>query len=136
MLDLEYRYDFLDIENILAGFSFSAIGRVKYIEGEAKMNAQAINIEAAYKGRAPIPMVGLGTHIGLLARILELRANVTGITYSGNYLYEALADLSLTPFPFLDIHAGYKVIRLKIDQDNLLVDSQFAGPFIGLTVGF
>jgi hypothetical protein len=136
MLDLEYNYDFIDMENILAGFSFSVIGRIKYIEGEAKMNAPNTGITAAYKGRAPIPMVGLGTHIGLLARILELRANVTGVTYSGNYLYEAMADLSLTPFPFLDIHAGYKVIRLKIDQDDLLVDSQFAGPYIGLTVGF
>lgn len=136
MLDLEYRYTFLDMENILAGFSFSAIGRIKYIEGEAKMNAPATNIAAGYNGRAPIPMVGLGTHIGLLARILELRANVTGVTYSGNYLYEALADLSLTPFPFLDIHAGYKVIRLKIDRDDLFVDSQFAGPYVGLTVSF
>jgi hypothetical protein len=136
MLDLGYRYTFLDMENVLAGFSFSAIGQIKYIEGEAKMNAPSTGIAASYKGRAPVPMVGLGTHIGLLARILELRANVTGITYSGNYLYEALADLSLTPFPFLDIHAGYKVIRLKIDRDDLFVDSQFTGPYIGLTVGF
>jgi hypothetical protein len=136
MLDLEYRYTFLDMENILAGFSFSAIGRIKYIEGEAKMNAPAANISAGFTGRAPVPMVGLGAHIGLLARVLEVRANVTGVTYSGSYLYEAQADLSLTPFPFLDIHAGYKVIRLKIDRDDLFADSQFAGPYIGLTVGF
>ncbi len=136
MLDLEYRYTFLDMENILAGFSFSAIGRIKYIEGEARMSSLGGNITADYKGRAPVPMVGLGTHIGLLARILELRANVTGVTYSGNYLYEAMADLSLTPLPFLDIHAGYKVIRLKIDRDDLFVDSQFTGPYVGLTVSF
>ena len=35
-----------------------------------------------------------------LLDILEARAKMTGIGYSGNYLYEALADLSLTPFPF------------------------------------
>ena len=61
---------------------------------------------------------------------------LTGVAYSSNYLYEALADLSLTPFPFRDIHAGYKIIRLKIDRNDVFLDSQFAGPFIGLTVSF
>ena len=65
-----------------------------------------------------------------------MRAKVTGIGYSGNYLYEALADLSFTPFPFLDIHAGYKTIRLKIDYSDLFLDSEFSGPFVGLTVKF
>ena len=36
-------------------------------------------------------------------------AGLSGIdvSYSGNYLFEALADLSLTPFPLIDIPAGY-----------------------------
>jgi hypothetical protein len=80
--------------------------------------------------------VGVGTHIGILRDILEARAKVTGIAYSGNYLYEVLADLSLTPFPFLDIHAGYKALRLKIDESDVFLDTEFAGPFVGLTVKF
>jgi hypothetical protein len=136
MLDLEYQYKFLDLENILAGFSLSAIGQIKYIDGEARMEAPATATAADFKVRAPIPMVGLGAHIGLLAGLLEARAKVTGVAYSSNYLYEALADLSLTPFPFLDIHAGYKVIRLKIDRNDVFLDSQFTGPYVGLTVSF
>jgi hypothetical protein len=136
MLDLEYQYKFLDLENILAGFSLSAIGQIKYIDGEARMEAPATATAADFKVRAPIPMVGLGAHIGLLAGLIEARAKVTGVAYSSNYLYEALADLSLTPFPFLDIHAGYKVIRLKIDRNDVFLDSQFTGPYVGLTVSF
>jgi hypothetical protein len=136
MLDLEYRFTLLDMENILAGFSVDAIGQIKYIDGEAKMEAPAAATEADFTVRAPIPMIGVGAHVGLLAGILEARAKLTGISYSGNYLYEALADLSLTPFPFLDIHAGYKVIRLKIDRNDVFLDSQFAGPYVGLTVSF
>ena len=74
--------------------------------------------------------------VDLLAGILEARAQVTGVAYSSNYLYEALADLSVTPFPFLDIHGGYKVIRLKIDRNDNFLDAQFAGPYVGLTVSF
>lgn len=136
MLDLEYRYTFLDVENILAGFSLDAIGQIKYIDGEAKMNAPATGTEADFTIRVPIPMVGIGAHIGLLADILEGRAKVTGVAYSGSYLYEALADISLTPFPFLDIHAGYKVIKIRIDRNDVFLDSGFTGPYVGLTVSF
>lgn len=136
MLDLEYQYKLLDLENILAGFSLFAIGQIKYIDGEARMEAPATATAADFKVRAPIPMVGLGAHIGLLAGLLEARAKVAGVAYSSNYLYEALADLSLTPLPFVDIHAGYKIIRLKIDRNDVFLDSQFTGPYIGLTVSF
>lgn len=136
MLDLEYQYKFLDLENILAGFSLSAIGQVKYIDGEARMEAPATATAADVTVNVPVPMVGLGAHIGLLAGLLEARAKVTGVAYSNNYLYEALADLSLTPFPFLDIHGGYKIIGLKIDRNDFFLDSRFAGPYVALTVSF
>ena len=136
MLDLEYQYKFLDLENILAGFSLSAIGQIKYIDGEAKSRAPATATSADFTVRVPIPMVGVGAHIGLLAGLLEARAKVTGVAYSRNYLYEGLADLSSTPFPFLDIHGGYKIIRLKIDHNDKFLDTQFQGPYVGLTVSF
>src|SRR3989339_825377 len=63
----------------------------------------------------------------------EARIRATGMAYSNSYLYEALGDLSLTPFPFLDIHAGYKIIRLKIDQGDVFLNSEFSGPYVGLT---
>ena len=136
MLDLEYRYTLLNMENILAGFSLDAIGQIKYIDGEAKMNAPAAGTEADFTIRAPIPMVGVGAHVGLLLNILEARAKLTGISYSGNYLYEALADLSWTPFPLLDIHAGYKVIRVHLDRNDGYLNSEFSGPYVALTVSF
>jgi hypothetical protein len=136
MLDLEYRYTLLNMENILAGFSLDAIGQIKYIDGEAKMNAPAAGTEADFTIRAPIPMVGVGAHVGLLLNILEARAKITGISYSGNYLYEALADLSLTPFPLLGIHAGYKVIRMHLDRNDVYLNSEFSGPYVALTVSF
>jgi hypothetical protein len=52
---------------------------------------------------------GVGKH-HLIANILEARAQVTGMGYSGNSVIEALADISATPFPFVDIHSGYKYI--------------------------
>jgi hypothetical protein len=136
MLDLEYRFTVLNMENFMAGFSLDAIGQIKYIDGEAKIAAPATGMEGKHTINLPIPMVGVGAHIGLLLNILEARAKVTGISYSGNYLYEALADLSLTPFPLLDIHAGYKVIRMHIDRNEVYLNSEFSGPYVALTVSW
>jgi hypothetical protein len=134
MFDVQYQYTFLDFENALAGLSFNLIGQIKYIDTEAKIIEPIFKTGTDATLQSPLPMVGVGTHIGLLRDILEARAKVTGIAYSGNYLYEVLADLSLTPLPFLDIHAGYKALRLKIDEGDVFLDTEFAGPFIGLTL--
>jgi hypothetical protein len=136
MFDLQYRYTLLDFENLAVGFSFDVIGQVKYIDGEARISAPAAKIGATGKFQAPMLMVGLGAHVGLLRDLLEVRVKATGMAYSKSYLYEGLADLSLTPFPFLGIHVGYKVIRLKIDYSDVLLNSEFSGPYVGLTVSF
>ena len=136
MLDLEYRFTALNMENIMAGFSIDAIGQIKYIDGEARIFVPATGVEGKQSVQLPIPMVGVGAHVGLLLNLLEARAKITGIGYSGNYLYEALADISLTPFPFLDIHAGYKVIRVHLDRNDFFLNADFAGPYLALTVSF
>lgn len=136
MLDFQYKYKFLDLDNILAGFSLSAIGQVKYIDGYAKIADTTTNTSAEYTIKAPIPMIGLGAHAGILAGLLEARAMMTGVVYSGNHLYEALAELSFTPFPFLDINAGYKIMSLKVDHNDVFLDSTFSGPYVGVTFSF
>jgi hypothetical protein len=139
MIDVAYKYDILDMSNILAGFSISAIGKIKYIETNSNLAGAVLggtNQQTSNDLKLPIPMIGAAAHIGILANILEARAELTGISYSGNYVYEALADLSLTPFPFLDIHAGYKIIALRIDESDTYFSGNIAGPYLALTVSF
>ncbi len=134
MLDLAYKRDLVAIKNILAGFSFSLIGKIKHIEGDAQISSNANS--AAESFRLPIPLIGAGAHVGLLANILEARAELTGIAYNSNYLYDASADLSWTPLPFIDLHGGYKIIGIHIDHKDLFFTPTIAGPYIALTVSF
>lgn len=136
MLDLEYQYDFLNIENFLAGFSIGAIGKVKYIDGDLELASAAAG-SAKENFSDPLPMAGVGAHVGLLLNLLEARAKVTGGYSNGRGIYDAMADLSVTPFPFLDIHAGYKIMKIPInDIGGNDTDMVFSGPYVGLTVGF
>jgi len=137
MIDAEYQMDLIDLKNVLAGFSIGAIGKIKYFDGEAKLDDNAANGETSQSFRFAIPMVGLGANLGILANLLEARAKVTGMGYSGNFVYEALADVSVTPFPFVDLHGGYKVIGVKVDGiSDVTANTKFQGPFVALTVGW
>jgi hypothetical protein len=136
MIDAEYQYDVFSLKTILAGFTIGAIGKVKYIEGEAKLN-NAANGETTQTFRFPIPMVGVGANLGILANILEARAKVTGMGYSENYAYEGLADLGFTPFPFIDIRGGYRILKFKVDSiSDVTTDTTFQGPYVALTIGW
>ncbi len=134
MFDFFYQYDLVDLENVLAGFSLGAVAHVKYLDGEVSLKATGIDEKEDFN--LPIPMLGLNLHVGLLADILEVRVKGTGMTYSGNVMYELLGELSWTPFPFVDVHGGYKVFATDIDEDNVILDYDMSGPYVALTIGF
>lgn len=134
MLDLHYQYDLLDLENILSGFSLGGVLQVKYLDGNVSLKATGIDEKEDFT--IPIPMVGLNLHIGILADILEARVRGTAIGYSGNTIYEFMADISWTPFPFMDIHGGYKSFIIDIDEDDMVFDYDMSGPYVALTLSF
>lgn len=134
MVDLHYQYDFLDLENILAGFSLGGVFHVKYLDGDIRMQTTGIDEKEDFT--VPIPMLGVNLHMGILADILEARVRGTGITYSGNSVYEVMAEISLTPFPFFSVHGGYKRFFVDIDEDDVVFDYHMSGPYVALTVSF
>jgi outer membrane protein len=135
MIDLEYQYKLLNFKNILAGLSFGIIAKVKYFDGDVRLNSSSDDTKEDI--HLPIPMIGVGAKIGLLANILEARAKVTGMGYSGDFFYDAMADLSLTPIPFLNIHGGYRAMSVKTDSiSDVYAKMDFYGPYVGLLISF
>jgi hypothetical protein len=134
MIDAEYQYDIIDLENILAGFSIGVIGKVKWVDGEVEIKSAIETAKETFT--APIPMVGAGVHVGLIADLLEARVKATGIGYSGNTLYDVMGDISFTPFPLVDIHGGYRIIHLDVDVDDVELKYDMSGPYAAVTVGF
>ena len=134
MIDLHYQIDILDLENILAGFSLGGVAQIKYLDGDVSLKTTGIDEQEDFT--LPIPMIGLNLHVGILADILEGRLRGTAIGYSGNTIYEVMADVSLTPFPFIDIHGGYRSFVIDIDEDDVVLDYDMSGPYVAVTVGF
>lgn len=139
MFDFEYQYKFLNLENILAGFSLGLIGKIKYFDGEVTMYSSTLG-SANYSREdihIPVPMIGAGVNIGILADILTARGKVVGMGYSGSFFYDAMAEISFTPFPFLNIHGGYRAMSMKIDDiSDVYATMTFHGPYAGVAFSF
>jgi hypothetical protein len=134
MVDAEYRWDLIDLENVLAGFSLGPVLGAKLFDGYAEVTAAGNNEKEDFTAVAPL--IGAAVHIGILADLLEAQVTVKGIGYSGNRLIDGAAEISFTPFPFLDIAAGYRLIDLDVDYDDVSLDVSQAGPYVALGVGF
>ena len=135
VMDFAYQWDAINLENILAGGSLGLVGKVKYLDITASVEGDTVDKEEVDIG-VPIPMVGLNLHVGILANILEARLQVTGMGYSGNSVVEFLGDVSYTPFPFMDIHAGYRSFSVGVDVEDVEAELVTAGPYVALTIGF
>jgi hypothetical protein len=136
MIDAAYQYDLIDLENVAAGFSLGPVFNLKYIDGSIEIANKTVAAKETQDFTAPIPMVGLGLHVGILMDILEGRAQVTGIGFGGNKVLDGLAEISFTPFPFLDVSAGYRVVSVDIDYSDVVMDLSQSGPYAGVTVSF
>lgn len=139
ILDLEYQYKLLNFKNVLAGLSIGLLARVKYIGGEAGLFSATAGSSHDIKEsiNLPIPMFGASAKMGILANILEARIKGAGMAYSGSYFYDVMADLAVTPVPFMDIHGGYRIMSLKIDDVNhIFADATFSGFYGGIGIRF
>jgi len=134
--DLVYQYDLLDLENSLAGFSLGLVAKVKYFDGNFGIDETVGPASASIDGSVSIPMVGLNLNVGIIADILELRVLATGSGYSGGTVLDGMADISLTLFPFTDIHGGYRVFTMDFDDDDVELDFDTSGPYVAFTVSF
>ena len=134
MMDLLYQYDFLNLENVLGGFSLGGVFQVKYLDGKVGLKTTGIDEEEDFT--IPIPMIGLNLHMGILAQILQVRLRGTAVSYSESTIYELMGDISWTPFPLVDIHGGYRTFVIDIDEDDLTFDYDMSGPYVALTLSF
>ncbi len=53
-----------------------------------------------------------------------------GVSYSGNEYYDAIARVKLKPVGPVFFALGYRYESIKVDEDDIIVDMVFEGPFM------
>ena len=132
--DATYRYDLIDLENLLAGGSLGLVGRMMVFDGTASIASSTVTAKENFT--APIPMIGANFHVGLLKDIIEARVLATGIAYHESMAFDGQVEISFTPIPFLDIHGGYRYLKIDVDEDNVKFNFDNYGLYVAATLSF
>jgi len=136
MVDLAYRYDLIDLENVAAGFSIGPVLQAKIFDGTLEVTDEGTNTSDSADFSAVVPMVGVGLHVGILADLLELRAQVTGMGYDGNNIIDAYGEVVFSPLPLIEIAAGYRTLQIDVEADDVDLDVDKQGIYGSLGISF
>jgi hypothetical protein len=134
MIDGEIQVDLIRHDLVAADFYLGLIAKVKFVDGEVELRSTTLTEKKDFQ--APIPMVGVAAGVGFLENMVRADARAAGVAYAGNHLYEGDAYLSFVPFPFLRIQGGYKLIDLKVDDDDIVAELTLKGPYAGVQLSF
>lgn len=137
----------LDVKILRGGYEFdffkTPVGylgillEVHYFEGEARLRTVTSAKDETVDFKVPVPVVGLAFRAYPVTRILSVGAEVVGV-YAGSkgHYLDGEASVTLSPWPFVEITGGYRVIDLHGEEGDDEFDLRLHGPFASLTVRF
>jgi len=123
MYDLTLYYELLDNWiNVDAGVN------VKYIDGALSVKSATQNESTDFQ--VPIPMVYAKVRFDVPTTDLSFQAEGNYISYDGNTFYDAEVGARYTLALGLGFEAGYKTMKLEIDDiDDLSMNADFSGAY-------
>lgn len=129
---LGYEYDIIDTHDNKFGIIFD----VKYFVVDASVKAAALGFDESESVKAPIPTLGLALQVAL-PLTLNVGAEATGITLGkGKYLFDGEARVSVQPVSFITATAGYRMLKLHLEDGDDMGEIKIKGPYVWFRAGF
>ena len=124
MYDLTLYYEILDNwANLDLGVN------IKYIDGSLSIKDDG-NLNESTDFQVPVPMVYAKARFDVPTTDLSFQIEGNYISYDGNTFYDAEAGIRYTLAMGLGLEAGYKTMKLELDDiDDLTMTSDFSGAY-------
>lgn len=135
LYDFGYTYYFINLDDLPSRFQLGLELAVKVADAEVAFNDMTAGFVETESATVPIPTVGARARIAL-ADYIGLAGRVGYVEYNDNHFLDAEAQIEFSPLPTVGIYGGYRYFDLKIDEDDLFVETDFSGPFLGALVRF
>jgi len=128
MYDLALYYEILDNWlNLDIGVN------VKYLDGQIAVRGEDINgliVDESANFQVPIPMLYAKARFDVPTTDLSFQVEGNYVSYDGNTFYDAEVGARYTFLLGFGVEAGYKTMKLKInDVDDLSMNSEFSGAY-------
>ncbi len=135
LYDIGYTYYFINMDDLPSRFQLGMELAVKIADAEVKFNDITAGFVESESVTAPIPTIGARTRIAL-ADVVGITGRVGYLEYEDNHFLDAEAQVEFSPLPMVGIYGGYRYFDLKIDEDDVFIETDFSGPFVGALVRF
>lgn len=135
LYDIGYTYFLVNLDDLPTRFQLGFELAVKIADAEVTFNDRTQGFVESESSTVPIPTVGLRTRIAL-ADFLGVTGRIGYMEFNDNHFLDAEAQLEFSPYPMVGLYAGVRYFDLKIDEDDVFVETEFSGPFGGLMVRF
>jgi len=135
LYDIGYTYYLLNFDDLPTRFQLGLELAVKVADVDVTFHDLTQDFSESESGTLPIPTVGVRTRFAL-ADFLGITGRIGYMEFDNNHFLDAEAQLEFSPYPMVGLYAGVRYFDLKIDEDDIYVETKFSGPFGGLLVRF
>ena len=111
---------------------------VSYLDAETEIKANG-NTETA-TAEAPLPVAKARAEFSPPILGFDFAVSGEGLVYSGNSFYDLRGTIGYTLWDStlagLRVEGGYRHIKIDFDEEDLVLDANFSGPFAGVSLSF
>ncbi len=135
LIDLSLTYFFINMDDLPSRFQLGIEISGKIIDADTTLTNNTTPYTEATSESAVIPTIGARLRFGL-ADLVSFSARVGYLDISDNSFLDVDVQIEFSPVPTLGIYGGYRLLELNIDESDILMDTEFSGPYAGVFVRF
>lgn len=108
---------------------------VKYIDTNVELQDRDLGLSESDDFGVPLPTVGVRGRLAF-ADLLGVVGRIGYAEYSDNSFMDVDAQVEFSPLPLVGLFAGYRYLDIDVDENDVVVDATFSGPYAGALVRF
>lgn len=133
--DFGFTYYLINLDDMPTRFQLGLELAVKVADAEVTFNDLTQGFTETESVTAPIPTIGARMRFAL-ADFIGVTGRIGYLEYDNNSFLDAEAQVEISPVPLVGIYAGYRYFDLQVDESDVFIETEFAGPFAGVLVRF
>jgi len=139
LYDLGLSYYILNFDDLPVRFQLAPELSVKIFDvslslnGEENLTGNSLHQEES--GISTIPTIGARARVGF-SDFFAVVGRAGYLEISGNSFLDVDGQIEFSPIPAVGVYGGYRYFDVTVDEDNIYVDTQFSGPYVGAFIRF
>lgn len=125
----------VDIDDMPVRVQFGPEMAVKYVDASVDLQDDSFALNESESVGVPVPTLGARARVSV-ADYLGVVGRVGYLKYDGNSFMDVDVQIECSPLPLVGLFAGYRYLDIEVDENDVFIDTSFAGPYAGAMIRF